>query len=89
MITIDGSEGEGGGQILRTALSLSVATGKPFAIRNIRARRSKSQSFDVSSFPPPAPGRCDTSVCGSLSVTPRLRSPCSSGPARTRWQRLS
>jgi RNA 3'-terminal phosphate cyclase (ATP) len=41
MITIDGSEGEGGGQILRTALSLSVATGKPFAIRNIRARRSK------------------------------------------------
>ena len=41
MITIDGSEGEGGGQILRTALSLSVATGKPFAIKNIRARRSK------------------------------------------------
>jgi RNA 3'-terminal phosphate cyclase (ATP) len=41
MITIDGSEGEGGGQILRTALSLSVATGKPFTIRNIRARRSK------------------------------------------------
>ena len=41
MITIDCSEGEGGGQILRTALSLSVATGKPFAIKNIRARRSK------------------------------------------------
>jgi len=41
MITIDGSQGEGGGQILRTALSLSVATGQPFAIRNIRARRSK------------------------------------------------
>ena len=41
MITMDGSQGEGGGQILRTALSLSVATGQPFAIRNIRARRSK------------------------------------------------
>jgi RNA 3'-terminal phosphate cyclase (ATP) len=41
MIEIDGSEGEGGGQILRTSLSLSVVTGKPFAIRNIRARRSK------------------------------------------------
>jgi RNA 3'-terminal phosphate cyclase (ATP) len=41
MITIDGSEGEGGGQILRTALSLSVATGKPFTIRSIRVRRTK------------------------------------------------
>jgi RNA 3'-terminal phosphate cyclase (ATP) len=39
MIEIDGSKGEGGGQILRTSLSLSVATGKPFAIRNIRAGR--------------------------------------------------
>lgn len=41
MFTIDGSEGEGGGQILRTALSLSAVTGQPFAIENIRARRSK------------------------------------------------
>jgi RNA 3'-terminal phosphate cyclase (ATP) len=41
MIEIDGSKGEGGGQILRTSLSLSVATGKPFAIRNIRAGRAK------------------------------------------------
>ena len=41
VITIDGSQGEGGGQILRTALSLSVVTGKPFVIENIRARRSK------------------------------------------------
>ncbi|WP_291766713.1 RNA 3'-terminal phosphate cyclase [Caldivirga sp. UBA161] len=40
MITIDGSMGEGGGQILRTALALSIITGKPFRIINIRAKRS-------------------------------------------------
>src|SRR3989475_11076741 len=42
MITIDGSFGEGGGQILRTALSLSLATGTPFRIENIRAGRKKA-----------------------------------------------
>src|SRR4051794_36867191 len=41
MITIDGSEGEGGGQILRTALALSLVTGQPFLIQNIRAGRKK------------------------------------------------
>jgi RNA 3'-terminal phosphate cyclase (ATP) len=41
MITIDGSIGEGGGQILRTALGLSLVTGEPFTIENIRAGRSK------------------------------------------------
>lgn len=40
-ISIDGSYGEGGGQILRTALSLSAVTGKPFMMERIRARRSK------------------------------------------------
>jgi RNA 3'-terminal phosphate cyclase (ATP) len=39
MINIDGSFGEGGGQILRTSLSLSLVTGKPFRIENIRAGR--------------------------------------------------
>ena len=41
MIRIDGSFGEGGGQILRTSLSLSLATGKPFRIDNIRASRER------------------------------------------------
>ncbi len=40
-VMIDGSEGEGGGQLLRTALSLSLVTGRPFRIERIRARRRK------------------------------------------------
>jgi len=39
MIYIDGSFGEGGGQILRTALGLSLFTGQPFRIEKIRAGR--------------------------------------------------
>ncbi|MEZ4599499.1 MAG: RNA 3'-terminal phosphate cyclase [Syntrophotaleaceae bacterium] len=41
MIVIDGSLGEGGGQILRSSLALSLVTGQPFRIENIRARRKK------------------------------------------------
>jgi RNA 3'-terminal phosphate cyclase (ATP) len=41
MIGVDGSAGEGGGQILRTSLALSMATGKPFRIHGIRAGRRK------------------------------------------------
>ena len=41
MLTIDGSKGEGGGQILRTALALSLVTGTPFRIEKIRAGRAK------------------------------------------------
>ncbi len=41
MIELDGSAGEGGGQILRSALTLSMITGQPFRIARIRARRAK------------------------------------------------
>src|SRR6266446_8838080 len=41
LIEIDGSRGEGGGQVLRTSLALSLITGKPFHLRKIRAGRAK------------------------------------------------
>jgi len=41
MITIDGSKHEGGGQILRTTLALSVITQKPCRVINIRKKRPK------------------------------------------------
>jgi len=39
MIELDGSRGEGGGQIVRTAIGLSAVTGRPVKIYNIRAGR--------------------------------------------------
>ena len=41
MIALDGSQGEGGGQILRSALALSLVTGTPFRIDNIRTGRPR------------------------------------------------
>ena len=41
MVFIDGTFGEGGGQILRTALSLSAITGRPFKMEGIRGRRDR------------------------------------------------
>jgi len=38
-VVIDGSEGEGGGQVLRTALTLSLLTGTPFVLENVRGKR--------------------------------------------------
>ncbi len=41
MIIIDGAEGEGGGQIVRNACALSLVTGQPFRITNVRGKRAK------------------------------------------------
>jgi RNA 3'-terminal phosphate cyclase (ATP) len=41
VVEIDGSFGEGGGQILRTSLSLSLITSTPFRMTNIRVKRTK------------------------------------------------
>ncbi len=41
LIEIDGAMGEGGGQVLRTSLGLSLVTGRGFRIKNIRGSRKK------------------------------------------------
>jgi RNA 3'-terminal phosphate cyclase (ATP) len=41
MLTLDGSHGEGGGQVVRTALSLAVALGRPVTITSVRSRRAR------------------------------------------------
>lgn len=41
-IEIDGAQGEGGGQVLRTALTLAMCTGKSLVVHNIRAGRSRA-----------------------------------------------
>ena len=40
-VSIDGSQGEGGGQILRSSLALALVTGRPVILANIRAGRDK------------------------------------------------
>ncbi|HEY7119009.1 MAG TPA: RNA 3'-terminal phosphate cyclase [Tepidisphaeraceae bacterium] len=41
LLVIDGSQGEGGGQILRTSLALAMITGRPFRMVNVRGNRPK------------------------------------------------
>ena len=41
VVQIDGSQGEGGGQMVRTSLALSLVTGRSVEIKNVRAKRKK------------------------------------------------
>src|SRR5688500_16099532 len=41
MLEIDGSRGEGGGQIIRTSLGLSLLTGQAVHLTNVRSKRSR------------------------------------------------
>jgi len=50
VLTLDGSYGEGGGQILRTALSLSAVTMRPFYLTNIRLGPTQSRNPATASF---------------------------------------
>lgn len=65
-IILDGSAGEGGGQILRTALSLSAVTGRPFAIERVRANRLKAGLRPQHKAAAEAMARlCDAEVSGA------------------------
>jgi RNA 3'-terminal phosphate cyclase (ATP) len=70
MIEIDGSAGEGGGQVLRSALTLSALTGQPVTLVRIRANREKSglapQHLAVV--------RAVAQVCGASVIGGSLRS---------------
>jgi RNA 3'-terminal phosphate cyclase (ATP) len=78
MITIDGSYGEGGGQVLRTSLALSAITGRAVRIEHIRAGRHKPGLMPQHLTAVRAAARvCDAEVEGAklnsleLGFTPR------------------
>jgi len=73
MILIDGSIGEGGGQILRTALGLSMVTGRAFRIEKIRAGREKPGLLRQHLTAVNAAAVCGASVDGA-ATRPQCRS---------------
>jgi RNA 3'-terminal phosphate cyclase (ATP) len=67
MLTIDGSRGEGGGQIVRSAVALSAITGEPVTITGIRAaRRNKGLAAQHIAAIRAVAGTCDAE-CSGLS----------------------
>ncbi|HYE02306.1 MAG TPA: RNA 3'-terminal phosphate cyclase, partial [Phycisphaerales bacterium] len=74
MLTIDGGEGEGGGQVLRTALALSLITRTAFRMVNVRARRAKpglarQHLTALTSAAALGSAKVDGAVVGSQEVT--------------------
>ncbi|OYU33297.1 RNA 3'-terminal phosphate cyclase [Novosphingobium sp. PASSN1] len=68
MISIDGSEGEGGGQMVRNACALSLITGEPFHLTNIRAKRSKPGLMRQHATAVEAARHISGSVCDGIHV---------------------
>jgi RNA 3'-terminal phosphate cyclase (ATP) len=74
LIVIDGSMGEGGGQILRTSLALAALLGKPVRIVNIRAKRprpglQRQHMTSVRAVAEVAGARVEGLALGSTSIT--------------------
>jgi RNA 3'-terminal phosphate cyclase (ATP) len=74
VIIIDGSKGEGGGQVLRTSLARSLATGTPFRINHIRAARPRpgllrQHLTAVQAAAAIGRARVDGDAIGSLTLT--------------------
>jgi len=70
MLKIDGSHGEGGGQIIRSGITLSILTGQPVEFINIRASRPKPGL----SYQHLAAVKAAASICGGEAKGANLRS---------------
>lgn len=68
MIIIDGAEGEGGGQVVRNACALSLVTGTPFRITNVRGKREKPGLMRQHVTAIEAACRIGNAACDGLSV---------------------
>ena len=74
LIPLDGAEGEGGGQILRSALTLSAVTGQGFRVERIRARRLRPGLRPQHLAAVRAAGlACGAEVHGAFDGSPDLR----------------
>lgn len=88
LIPIDGATGEGGGQILRTALALSAVTGQGFAMTRIRAGRTQPglRPQHVAAVRAAAMA-CAARVGGAFDGSPDLRfEPGAVGPGEFRFE---
>jgi len=87
-VVLDGSAGEGGGQILRTALALSAATGRPFTIDRIRAGRKKpGLAAQHLASVRAAAATCAAEVEGDRIGSPELRfAPGGIGPLKKHFE---
>jgi RNA 3'-terminal phosphate cyclase (ATP) len=85
-IVLDGGAGEGGGQILRTALTLSAITGRPFTVTRVRANRLKAGLRPQHREAARAMARiCDAELSGDAVGSTRLEFRPRRPPAAGDW----